>query len=344
MLSTHESEVTSWRVRGKQVRQRPSEEVAKDAGDICDYSVRLNWDGRRTKRSAPDKKEFESPIVSVKRFQWHHHDFRTKNGQIVEVAIEDNQGLEVSSPFGHQPKQYRSPGRVSMTDPEHNLPAIYSNHGTHHTSDTLTFIDESHQLHWGSTDRESYGGKRRLDASKDIDLSRPLHKGFELDATEPTCHRRSDESFAEKLDIRLHQIAIPPAEHSAMASSTTLFSCLSPIDEPLTRAISSRGNHTARDSSLESSRPFDSAESWLVENRETRELARQSGCLWEALDMYRFQGPLNNLNVYPYEVGTLYAFDEGKIDEDLRQSAGENGNLLSYGTYRSNQNIVYFGE
>ncbi|KAG6007842.1 hypothetical protein E4U21_005428 [Claviceps maximensis] len=329
------------------VASPPSVSACVKAGDICDYSVRLNWEGRRTKRSAPSKGEFNSAIVPSKRFRWHHHDFSTKNGQTVEVSIEDNQGLESSSSFDHQPKQFRSPPScIALTDPDKHIPATCSNHEKNYTGDTLTFIDESLQLHAGPTNRGSYVGRRRLDASKNVDLSRPPHKRSQLDVTTSWAHRENDKSFAElaKLGFQLRQCATPSAEHAATASSTTLFSCPITADELRMRATSSCNNHIAHSPNLGSFRSSNFAESWVVGDRVPRELAKQSGCLWESLDLYRFQEPLSHFHVYPHETGTIYAFEDGEMNKDLQQSAGDNASLLSHGTHIPKQSIVYFGE
>ncbi|KAG5952776.1 hypothetical protein E4U53_008105 [Claviceps sorghi] len=305
-------------------------------GDICDYSVRLNWEGRRTKRPAPDRNEFESQTVPSKQFQWHRHDFSTKNGQIVELATEDNQGLEAGSPLDHGPTQlFQSPCCASLKDSEHSLHTSCFNDRQHHAGDTLTFIDETLQLHLGSTDRVSCVGKKRMDASKGIDLSRPSHQGPQVDTTAQNMHWRSEKPFTEfaKLDIRLCQSATRSAENSTGGSFTTLFSCPSTTDEPLTTATSSFGNHTAHHSDLNSFRTTNSAESWVFDNGERRELAKQSGYLWEAFDMYGFQEPLSSVHVYPYESGRLDAFGGGEMKADLQPSAGDNAYFLSHGTY-----------
>ncbi|KAG6015649.1 hypothetical protein E4U54_003172 [Claviceps lovelessii] len=338
-----------WPCKARKVKcgeEHPACKNCVKTGDICDYSVRLNWEGRRTKRLLPDKNGFESPIVPSKRLQWLHHDFSTKNGQIIEVAIENNRGPEVGSPFDRQSEQSRFPTCVSLTNSDNNLPDFCYHCGKHHTGDILTFIDESMQLYSGSTDRGSYVGRMHSDDSKDIHLSRPPHKGFHLNATEPSAHRKDNESFAEfpKLDVLERIFAAPSAEQSAAVSSTTLFPCPSTNGELPTRATSWRGNYTAHHTILEPLRSSNSAESWVVENGEPRESAKQSGCLWEALDMNRFGGPLSNLHIYPYEIGTSYAFDEGEMDGNLQQSAGDNANLVSHQTYIFKQSTISFGE
>ncbi|KAG5930173.1 hypothetical protein E4U42_002725 [Claviceps africana] len=340
-----------WPCKARKVKcgeEHPACKNCVKTGDICDYSVRLNWEGRRTRRSAPDRHEFASRSAPSKQFQWHRHAFSTKNGQIVELAIEDNQGLEVGSPLDHRPKQLQSPTCASLKDAQHSLPTSWSIDGERHAGDALTFIDESLQLHLGSTDRASCLGKKRLDATKGIDLSRtPPHKVPQVDATAQNVHWRSERPLAEfaKRDIRLCQSATRSAEnHPTGGSFNPLFPYPSTAGEPLTPATSSHDNHVAYHPNLNSFQPTNSAESWALDNVERREFAKQSGYLWGAFDMYGFQGPLSSFHVYPYESGRLGAFDEGDMKADLQQSAGDNAYLLSHGAYISKQSILYFGE
>ncbi|KAG6041612.1 hypothetical protein E4U41_003223 [Claviceps citrina] len=307
--------------------------------------VRLNWEGRRTKLSVPDSNEFEGSKASTGQLQWHHHDFDTINGQIVELAIEASQGLEVGSRFNHQPKQFQPTTYASWTDSRPKSPTAYSGHGKKHTENTLIFIDESRHLRLASTNPGGHGAKGPLAASKGIDLSSYLHKGSHHDSLAHNVRRKSDKSFMDvaELDIRPRQFATRPADHSRDVSSTTLFSCPSTADEPLTPVASVHDENAVHHSDLGFLRPSRSPQPWMSGIRGPHELAKQSGYLWEDADFYRFQEPVANCHMYSYELGALYGFDGGKMDEHLPQSAGDNASLLPHGACMTKESIVDFG-
>ncbi|GAB0146530.1 hypothetical protein EsHS_00006928 [Epichloe bromicola] len=315
-------------------------------GAVCDYSVRLNWEGRRTKRSVPDDFAFGCPTLTTKRIQWHHHEFGTRNGQISELTVKPNRGLDVSSSLRHELKQVQSTTSASSAEQEEVPLPAHANHEKQHTGNTSVFIDESQQPHLGSTKPEGYAAKRRLATSNRTNPGKSSHKSSQLNSPAIRIRRKRNKSFSELTmsNVGSRRLSTCSTDRPGTGSSTTWVSCPSTADGPLTPAASSQSDDVDHRSTRIDSQSSGSPDSCLSRNGGVEESPTQSGWLREELGAYRFQDPLSNSNVYPYGTGALYGFDVGRADEDLLQNNNDDAPLLPPAAYSFAQGIVEFGE
>lgn len=338
-----------WPCKARKVKcgeEHPACKNCLKAGAICDYSVRLNWEGRRTKRSVPDDFAFGRPTLTPKRIMWHHHEFGIRNGQISELTIEPNRGLDVKGLLRHEPKQVQSTTSASSAEQEEVPLPAHSNHEEQHTGNTFVFIDESQQLHLGSTKPEGYAAKRRLATSNPTNPGRSSHKSSQLNSPAIGTRRKENESFPELTmsNAGSRRLSTCSTDRPGTGSSTTWVSCPSTADGPLTPAASLQSDDVDHDLNRLDSQSSASPDSCLSRNGEVEESPTQSGWLREELGGCRFQDPLSNSNVHPYGTGVLYGFDVGRADEDLLQNDGDDATLLPPTAYSFAQGIVDFGE
>lgn len=195
--------------------------------------------------------------------------------------------------------QFQSTTCASLTDPEPVSPTAYFNHGIRCTGHTLISIDESRQHYQRPAKSGDYIAQRRLVASNGINSGIPLQEGSQVCSPESSaCHKRG-KSFTEptKLNIRLGQCLTRSADHSGSASYATWSSCPSTADEILVLAASSHNDGFVHNSNLDYFRSSRSPEAWILGNEDPHESARQSGCLWDDLDLYGSQEPVGNSHV-----------------------------------------------
>lgn len=277
---------------------------------------------------------------------WHHHEFGIRNGQISELTIEPNRGLDVKGLLRHEPKQVQSTTSASSAEQEEVPLPAHSNHEEQHTGNTFVFIDESQQLHLGSTKPEGYAAKRRLATSNPTNPGRSSHKSSQLNSPAIGTRRKENESFPELTmsNAGSRRLSTCSTDRPGTGSSTTWVSCPSTADGPLTPAASLQSDDVDHDLNRLDSQSSASPDSCLSRNGEVEESPTQSGWLREELGGCRFQDPLSNSNVHPYGTGVLYGFDVGRADEDLLQNDGDDATLLPPTAYSFAQGIVDFGE
>lgn len=310
-------------------------------GDVCDYSVRLNWEGRRTKRSALDEGDCGSLVASNKPIQWFH-EFSAENSHFLDPCVGSNQDLDSSGDYKMQ--QSVPPTTLSENATTANNPSQKRNS----VGNTLVFIDESQQLLSGAAPAEGYIAKKRLANSQGTTSVSSPRRGSQLNSPALGAARhKKTKSFTEltKLDIGQSRPMPCPRHTQGAASSATWFPYSSVFDGPLTPAPSSHSDDIMNRPNWAEFQPLGSPDSLMSGNEDSENSPTQSGYLWEEPGTYSLQETLSNSDVYPSGDGALYGYDTGAADEDVLKSDNAHSvALLPPAAYNSAHGIVDFGE
>ncbi|QUC17701.1 uncharacterized protein UV8b_01942 [Ustilaginoidea virens] len=308
---------------------------------LCDYSVRLNWQGRRTKRSVVDEDEEDGPVPKDNCIRWHHHGFSMEQIQVLGVPLEQRLDLDIIEPVDDGQKQDASTDLVSVVSN-----AICSGQPTVLTRSNLIFIDESQQLLSATANPEAHIVKRRLADSQSCSTASSSRSGSGMDSP-VSSQRKRTRSLAQ-----LEQLEPGPNPSLALykqkqgpSSSVALLPCRDLFDAPLTPAASSPSDDVAHCRNWTELHSSGSPDSWSSSgNGESEDLFIPPGCLWDDSGPFSLQESPSYSEIHPLGSGAFYGYDQGVADEDVLRNNENRAVLQPLAAHRSGHGILDFAQ
>ncbi|KAG8421144.1 hypothetical protein J3458_003048 [Metarhizium acridum] len=336
-----------WPCKGKKIKCGEEHPYCKNClkvGDVCDYSVRLNWSGRHTKSQFVGENSCGNSWPASKLAQMPH-EMSAENPQLLDHFMVSGQELDGAD--SHSEGRIQQP--LAPT-------TVFKNMTTANDSDkqgnsfnnTLVFIDESQQHLSGAGPSEGYVAKRQLGHSQGTTSVSSSCRGSLINspALGAAGHNKT-KSFTEftELDIGQSQ-SMPCPSYTQKSTSTPWPSYPDVLDSPLTPTLSSYSDDIVSRSNWTEFPSLGSPDSWLSGQGFSENSPSRSGHLSEEPGAHGLQETLSNSDVYPCGNGAFYGYDSGAADEDLLKSDDANTVVLppSAAAYNSASGVVDFGE